>query len=111
MHQRPWVLWTSAAEADKATSAASAFTPNERRLLYTEVATQTLRQLVQHGSRIQHLRFIPMHDYMEGEADEVGHIWPRYAFERGTVFVDSGGVQELIRTIAVPNPENVPKKR
>ena len=79
--------------------------------MYTEVATQILQQLAQNGSKIQHLRFIPMDNYPDRRADEDGHIWPRYAFERGTVSVDSGGGQELARTIAVPDPANVPKKR
>jgi hypothetical protein len=77
---------------------------NERRLRFTEVATQILQCLAEHGSTVHHLYFASLQDVAGGEADEDGQTWPIYCFARGTVSVTGGRTRETVRTIAVPDP-------
>lgn len=87
---------------------------NERRLRYTEVATQILQCLAEHGSTVHHLYFSSFLDVFQyfdsGEIDEDGQTWPSYCFARGTVSVTGGRTQETVRTIAVPDPGYIGEK-
>ncbi|KAF1926833.1 uncharacterized protein M421DRAFT_93731 [Didymella exigua CBS 183.55] len=84
------------------------YSANERRLIYTEVASQLFQELAEHGSHLQRLHFSSrLYESMEAEADEDGHTWPRYAFERGNVSVTRYGQQVTVKTLAVPAPQDV----
>lgn len=46
--------------------------------------------------------FMAQGEYHDCIADEDGHIWPRYTYERGEVSIFKDGSKEVIDHIAVP---------
>jgi len=81
------------------------YTANERRFLYSEVATQIFQELVKHGAQLHRLHFTArLYVYADIEADDDGHNWPQYAFECGTVSAVRDGRRKDIKTIALPTP-------
>ena len=86
------------------------YTANERRLLYTEVATQIFQELVKHGAQLHRLHFtIRQYEYTDIEADDDEHTWPQYAFEYGAVSAVRDGHRKDIKIISLPSPQDAVK--
>lgn len=70
-----------------------------------QLAEQILAFLVEHGSKIHLLSFIPKFPVQPVETvDEDGSIWPIYHYKKGTILVRDGGNggEEVVMTTAVP---------
>ncbi|KAF1364038.1 hypothetical protein EJ07DRAFT_152095 [Lizonia empirigonia] len=77
-----------------------------RRWRYAQIANETMRVLSRGGSSVQVLDFFPgftyQGEYHDDIANEDGHIWPRYTYERGEVSIFKDGSKEVVDHIAVP---------
>ncbi|XPS67772.1 hypothetical protein M3J09_000070 [Ascochyta lentis] len=76
----------------------------ERKWRHAQVADEVMACLVNNGSKIQRLKFVPwtISEACNIEADDNGHLWPMYAYLRGKLLYNTEQGQSRVKTVGVP---------